>query len=164
MCIILPGRDEQVEVGLLARAVQGRGVMKGIGDRQPRPGNGVHQVPRQCQVLPVREFLRQRDFPFFKGHPVHALVAFRRTKVRVWIARRPGREVARAFVDEVLAVLAQVAQLPVRRHQFPLGLPGNILEPLGGRAAAAAVHGALKMEVCHQASLRSAWSLWTPHA
>ena len=105
MCVVLPGRDEQVEVGLLARAVQGRGIMKGIGDRQPRPGNGVHQVPRQCQVLPVGEFLRQRHLPLFERHPVHPLVPFRRTKVGVRIALRPDREIARPLIHQVFPVL-----------------------------------------------------------
>ena len=113
MCIILPCRDEQMEVRLLARAAQRRRIMKGIGDRQPRPGNGVHQVPRQCQVLSVGEFVRQRDLPLFKRHPVRPLVPFRRTKVGVRIALSPGREIARALIHQVFPVLSgDVARLP----------------------------------------------------
>ena len=37
---------------------------------------------------------------------------------------------------------------------IPLGLPGDIFEPLGRLPAATAVHGALEMEVCHSVSLR----------
>ena len=33
MCVVLPGREEQVQVRLLPRAVQGWRIMKGIGDR-----------------------------------------------------------------------------------------------------------------------------------
>ena len=106
------------------------GVMKGIGDRQPGPGNGVHQVPRQCQVLPVGEFVRQRDFPLFKGHPVHPLVPFGRTKVGVRIVLSPGREIARALIHEVFPVLrATIPRLPVIRTPLVLGLPGDIVDP-----------------------------------
>ena len=48
MGIILPGRDEEMEVRLLARSVQRRRIMKGIGDGQPGPGDGIHEVPHQC--------------------------------------------------------------------------------------------------------------------
>ena len=79
--------------------------MEGIGDGQPIPGNGVHQVPHEDHILRVGEFVRQRDFPLFKRHPVRTLIAFGCTKVGMRIALSPGGKVARSFVHEVFPVL-----------------------------------------------------------
>ena len=104
--------------------------MKGIGDGQPGPGDGVHEVPRECQILSVREFVRQRDLPLFKGDPVRPLVPFCRTKVGVRIPVCPGREIARALIHEVFPVLSgDVPCLAVIGTPLVLGLPGDIGEP-----------------------------------
>ena len=98
MCIILPRRDEQMQVRLLPRSSERWRIMKGIGDGQPGPGDGLHEVPRECQVLSVREFVRQRDLPLFKGDPVRPLVPFCRTKVGVRIpSAQAGRLRERSY-------------------------------------------------------------------
>ena len=108
-----------MEVRLLARTPQRRRIMKGVGDRQPRPGNGVHQVPHECHILSVGEFVRQRDLPLFKRHPVRPLVPFRRTKVGVRIALSPGGKIARALIHEVFPVLTDDSATGGLRHSPP---------------------------------------------
>ena len=70
-----------MEVRLLTGTTECWRIMQGIGDGQTVPSDGLYQVPREDQVLPVREFVWQRDLPFFKGHAILALVLFCRTKV-----------------------------------------------------------------------------------
>ena len=151
MGIILAGRDQQVQMWLLARAIQGRGVMERVGDRQTVPGNGIDQVPHEGHILPMGQLLGQGDFPFFKGHPVRPFVPFCCTKVRVRIVLRPGREVARSFVHEIFPVLScHIPCLSCIGPPLVLRLPRDIGQPCCRFASPTAVHGAFEVEVCHQ--------------
>jgi hypothetical protein len=56
--IRLPGRNDEVEMGLLLRPVQRLGIMKAHGDRQEVPRNGLDQIMHQGRVLLDRQLLR----------------------------------------------------------------------------------------------------------
>ena len=149
MCVVLSCRDEQMEVGLMCRAVQRLWIVEGVGDRQPGPGNLVHQVTHEAHVLSQGQLVRERDLPLLERDAAPSCIVGRqplallsRTKVGVRIALSPRGEIARVFVHEVLAVLMDDVALLLHVGAV-VRLARNILDPCGRFAPTTFVHGSL---------------------
>jgi hypothetical protein len=99
MRVILPSRDQHMEMRLLLGLVHGARVMKGIGDWQCVPCNGVHEISRQGHVFTVRQLVRQRNFHLQERHTTRPLVLLGGLEVDVRVAISPGGQVPRIGED-----------------------------------------------------------------
>src|SRR5207253_4219039 len=63
----LPCRQEQVEMRLLGRATERRGIMKGIGTGQQVPSNDLEEIAHKGHVGPVSQHVGEQNLPLLKG-------------------------------------------------------------------------------------------------
>src|SRR5215212_6216006 len=67
--VSLPRRQEQVEMGLLGRAAERRGIMKGVGAAQPVATITSRRSRMRCMLAPCPRVLGSRIFHSSKALP-----------------------------------------------------------------------------------------------
>src|SRR5215510_10957286 len=75
----LPCRNEEVQMGLLVRTAERRGIMKGIGAGQKVSGNHVNEIAHEGHVGAMPQGVGEQDLPLLKGSAPVAFLSPRGT-------------------------------------------------------------------------------------
>ena len=158
--VSLPRRYEQVQMRLLVRATERRGIMKGIGTGQQVPGNDLEEIAHKGHVGPVSQHVGEQNLPLLKGpaavaflSPRGTLRAFGLLKVPAGVPLSPGWQVARVGIHQILTPLTQIPQLPLRWGLHLREVACNVLQTPPRRPPATLIDRA------HEAHMRHALPL-----